>query len=79
MIDATAQATLGCRGRATSIENGQAKHYGISDVGLAKACRRMGVPRPPVGYWAKRAAGHEIEIPSLPLLVKLQIQSDTLS
>ncbi len=45
-----------------------AKEYGISDVGLAKACRRMGVPRPPVGYWAKRDAGQKIKIPPLPPL-----------
>ena len=45
-----------------------AKDYGISDVGLAKACKRMGVPRPPVGYWAKREAGRELEVPPLPPL-----------
>jgi len=45
-----------------------AKDYGISDVGLAMACRRRGVPRPPVGYGAKREAGHELEIPPLPPL-----------
>ncbi len=26
---------------------------GVSDVGLAKACRKAGVPVPPRGYWAK--------------------------
>lgn len=45
-----------------------ANDYGVSDVGLAKACKRMGVPRPPVGYWAKREAGQELEIPPLPPL-----------
>lgn len=30
---------------------------GLSDVGLAKACRRHGIPVPPRGYWAKRQAG----------------------
>lgn len=30
---------------------------GISDVGLAKACRRNGIPVPPRGHWAKLAAG----------------------
>lgn len=30
---------------------------GISDVGLAKACRRHGIPVPPRGHWAKLAAG----------------------
>lgn len=43
-----------------------ATKYGISDVGLGKICRRLGVPKPAVGYWAKREAGHHVEIPPLP-------------
>jgi len=34
-----------------------AKGYGISDVGLAKACRRHDIPVPPLGYWAQVAVG----------------------
>ncbi len=34
-----------------------AKQYGISDVGLAKICKKMKIPRPPRGYWAKRSYG----------------------
>lgn len=34
-----------------------AAELGISDVGLAKACRRHAVPAPPRGYWAKLRAG----------------------
>lgn len=34
-----------------------AKELGISDVGLAKACRRHDVPVPTRGYWAKLKAG----------------------
>ena len=34
-----------------------AKRYAISDVALAKACRRAGIPMPDRGYWAKRQAG----------------------
>lgn len=34
-----------------------AADYGISDVGLAKACRRHGIPVPPRGHWAKLQAG----------------------
>jgi len=34
-----------------------AKKYGISDVGLAKICRRMDIPRPPRGYWSKLKIG----------------------
>lgn len=31
--------------------------YGISDVGLAKVCKRMGIPRPPRGYWRRLQTG----------------------
>jgi hypothetical protein len=41
------------------------KELGISDVGLAKACRRNGIPVPPRGHWAKLAAGKAS--PQLPL------------
>lgn len=34
-----------------------AKCYGLSDVGLAKPCRTMGIPLPTRGYWAKLRAG----------------------
>ena len=34
-----------------------ALEYGISDVGLAKVCERLEVPRPPRGYWAKQQHG----------------------
>lgn len=34
-----------------------AKRFGISDVGLAKLCRRHDIPLPPRGHWAKVAAG----------------------
>jgi hypothetical protein len=39
---------------------------GISDVGLAKACRRHAVPVPPRGYWAKLQARHQVEKTPLP-------------
>lgn len=34
-----------------------AKEFSLSDVGLAKRCRAVGVPVPPRGYWARVAAG----------------------
>jgi hypothetical protein len=34
-----------------------AKKYNLSDVGLAKVCRRLNIPRPGRGYWAIKAAG----------------------
>lgn len=33
------------------------KRYGLSDVGLKKVCRKLQVPMPPRGYWARIAAG----------------------
>jgi hypothetical protein len=39
--------------------------YGISDVGLAKACKRHNIPRPPRGYWARIAAGQQVRKPPL--------------
>ncbi len=43
-----------------------AKKYGLSDQGLAKICKRMNIPKPPVGCWAKVQHGQEIEKPKLP-------------
>lgn len=34
------------------------KEFGLSDVGLAKICRKSGIPLPERGYWAKVAAGY---------------------
>jgi hypothetical protein len=31
-----------------------APKYGLSDVGLAKICRKQRVPRPGRGYWRKK-------------------------
>src|SRR5689334_12369142 len=42
-----------------------AKEFGMSDVGLAKLCRRYDIPRPPPGYWAMLQAGKEVERPVL--------------
>lgn len=38
---------------------------GFSDVGLAKLCKRHDIPVPPVGYWAKLAAGQRPPRPRL--------------
>jgi hypothetical protein len=44
-----------------------AKEYGLSNVGLGKACRRHNIPVPPRGYWARKAAGQKLRRPLLPL------------
>lgn len=36
------------------------KHIGISDVAIAKHCRRLGIPLPPRGYWNKLHAGKNV-------------------
>lgn len=43
-----------------------AKEFGISDVGLAKICKRLNVPRPYRGYWQLIEAGQKLSIPPLP-------------
>jgi hypothetical protein len=42
-----------------------ARELGISDVALGKMCRKLQVPKPPRGYWAKIAAGRKPMQPPL--------------
>ena len=49
-----------------------AESYGISNVALAKVCRKLNVPVPGRGYWAKVAAGHPVEQRPLPRTAKHQ-------
>lgn len=43
-----------------------AEELGISDVGIAKMCKRHDIPRPPFGYWAKIRNGHKVKKTPLP-------------
>lgn len=43
-----------------------AKEFAISDVALHKICRKHAVPTPPVGWWAKQAAGKAVKRTPLP-------------
>jgi hypothetical protein len=43
-----------------------AKEFGLSDVGLAKVCRKHNIPVPPVGYWRKKETGYKVNRPLLP-------------
>lgn len=43
-----------------------AARYGISDVMLRKICRKLDVPTPPRGYWAKVEADQKPRAPKLP-------------
>jgi hypothetical protein len=49
-----------------------AKRYKLSDVGLAKVCRKLKIPRPGRGYWAIKAAGKVV--PKQPPLLELSIE-----
>jgi len=40
--------------------------YGISDVRLGKVCRKLRIPHPGRGYWAKTAVGQIVEQVGLP-------------
>jgi hypothetical protein len=42
-----------------------AADLGLSDVAVKKMCRRMQVPAPPRGYWARIAAGQKLRKPAL--------------
>ena len=43
-----------------------AKEFGLSDVGLAKVCRKHDIPTPPLGYWAKKEHGKKVLETPLP-------------
>ncbi|VTT98784.1 Uncharacterized protein OS=Kordia algicida OT-1 GN=KAOT1_19457 PE=4 SV=1 [Gemmataceae bacterium] len=52
--------------------------YNISDVALAKTCKRHHVPSPPRGYWAQLRTGGNVKKPALkpvadPTLEKIEI------
>lgn len=43
-----------------------AEAFGISDVALKKRCRKLNIPTPNRGYWARIEAGQHIKRPKLP-------------
>lgn len=50
-----------------------AAEYKISDVGLAKVCRKLEIPLPGLGHWTKIACGHTIPRPPLPQVENLPV------
>jgi hypothetical protein len=42
-----------------------AKEFGLSDVGLAKICRKHNIPVPPVGFWRRKETGYKVNRPLL--------------
>ncbi len=54
-----------------------AKTYGLSDVGLAKICRKHNIPRPPRGFWARKRHGQnprQIPLPKLDEDVEIELR-----
>lgn len=45
-----------------------AADIGISDVALAKACRKQHIPVPERGYWRRKEWGYMVGQPALPPL-----------
>lgn len=43
-----------------------AKRYGMSDNGLRKHCKKLEIPLPFAGYWARIKAGQQVRRPALP-------------
>ena len=43
-----------------------AKEFALSDVALHKICRKHNIPNPPLGWWAKKAAGKPVKQTPLP-------------
>ena len=52
-----------------------ARRFTITDVALAKTCKRMGIPVPPRGYWRRKETGYRVGRPALPPL-KLGMTTD---
>ena len=42
------------------------KRYGMSDNGLRKHCKTLGIPLPSLGYWARVKAGQKVTRTDLP-------------
>lgn len=43
-----------------------AERYGVSDVAIHKVCRKLDIPTPPLGYWARVKAGAKLTKTPLP-------------
>jgi hypothetical protein len=50
-----------------------AARYGVSDVALSKACKQLNIPKPPRGFWAKKAAGQPV--PRRPKLMPMNAEN----
>jgi len=55
-----------------------ASSYGLSDSGLKKICKKLDVPTPPRGYWARLQFNYKVTQVPLPKLKKGQSDSYTI-
>lgn len=58
-----------------------AAEYGLSDVGLAKICKKLKIPRPGLGYWRRKETGKALPprppLPALKAAIRLVSHIDT--
>jgi hypothetical protein len=54
-----------------------AMRFHVSDVAVAKACRRHKIPLPDRGYWARVAAGQRVEKSPLPATKERWLETTT--
>lgn len=47
-----------------------AKEFRLSDVALHKICKKHDIPKPPLGWWAKRQAGKPVKQTPLPAVAE---------
>ena len=52
-----------------------AEQYGVSDVAISKWCKRLEIPKPPRGYWAKLKVGKSV--PKKPKLKELSKKGES--
>ncbi len=43
-----------------------AKDFALSDAALHKICKKHDIPKPPMGWWTKKALGHDLVAPPCP-------------
>jgi len=56
-----------------------AKEFALSDVALHKICKKHSIPHPPLGWWAKKAAGKPVEQTPLPSLTDRMLEQITIA
>lgn len=52
-----------------------AAELGVSDVMIGKICKRMDIPKPPLGYWRKKETGSQVGRTPLPKATERTVDS----